>query len=409
MALLNELDAQRMYKYVKDLASFGPRNPGAPGDRESLQYLMRFAVEKALPAQILPCRVMGFRTMESGIDILPDGARPDGGRRIECLPQDGSCSTPDGGIEAEVVYTGCGHDSEYDGKDVRGKIVIEDIWGLHMLQKIQIAEERGALGCIFVHGHPGGKRSAWGLGVRPSPIPVVCVSLEDGMLMRDMAPNGLRIRLQCKTENPPVEAYHLLYRVPGTSPGAGTVVVMGHRDTTHVSPGANDNASGMAVMMETACAFQKHPAAMDFVALFTTAEEGGGLGISQVAKQLKGDLVPPVYVIDLDMLSVGSRLLIVQGDQELRTSLAINSVLMESARTLGYHLGEYEIPMGLADAGPLIREGIEATWLFMPDDPWFHTSDDTVDHVDPNDLKAAADIVAQATLMLSQGPKEGSR
>jgi len=400
MTLLNELHARRMYQYVKDLASFGPRNPGAPGDFGSLEYLMRFAAERAFSTEAMPCQVTGFRTIDASIHVVSHD-----GRRIECLPQDGSCSTPDGGIAAEVVYTGCGHDSDYDGKDVRGKIVIEDIWGLHMLQKIQIAVKHGALGCIFMHGHPGGKRSAWGLGVRPSPLPVVCVSLEDGMWMRNQALHRLRVRLQCTTENLPVESQHLLYKVPGTSPGAGTIVIMGHRDTTHVSPGANDNASGMAVMMEMACAFQKHPVAMDFVALFTTAEEGGGLGISQVAQRLKESLKPPVYVIDLDMLSVGSRLLIVQGDQELRTSQTINRALTESARALGYYLGEYEIPMGLADAGPLMRQGIEATWLFMPDDPWFHTSEDTIDHVDPNDLKAAADIVTRAALMLSQSPK----
>lgn len=398
MPLRNELDARRMYKYVTDLASFGPRNPGAPGDGESLRYLQRFAADNGLQAKTLSCRAMGFNPIAASIDILSH-TRPS----IECLPQDGSCSTPDGGIVAEVVYTGCGHDADYDGKDVRGKIVIEDIWGLHMLQKIEIAEKHGAVGCIFVHGHPGGKRSAWGLGVRPSPMPVVCVSREDGMWMRENAPNGLRIRLVCKTENPTVECHHLLYKVPGTSPRAGTVVLMGHRDTTHVSPGANDNASGMAVMMELACAFRKHPLPMDLVALFTTAEEGGGLGISLVAKQLIADWTPPVYVINLDMLSVGSRLLVVQGDQELRTSPRINRVLMETAHSLGYYLGEYEIPMGLADAGPLMRHGIEATWLFMPDDPWFHTSDDVIDHVDPNDLKAAADIVARALVTLSGG------
>lgn len=119
MTLLNELDAQRMYKYVEDLASFGPRNPGASGDHESLRYLMRFAAEKTLYAETLPCRVMGFRAIESSIRILSYD-----GPRIECLPQDGSCSTPDGGIEAEVVYTGCGHDSDYEGRDVRGKMVL---------------------------------------------------------------------------------------------------------------------------------------------------------------------------------------------------------------------------------------------------------------------------------------------
>jgi len=397
MTLLSSIDAQRMYGYVKNLASFGPRNPGAPGDHGSLQYLMGFAADRKLQVETLSCYATGFRAIESSIHVLTPN-----GPHIECLPQDGSCATPDSGIVAQVVYTGCGHESDFAGKDVRGKIVIEDIWGLHMVPKIQTAERHGALGCVFVHGHPGGKRSAWGLGIRPSPIPVVCVSLEDGLWMRRHAPGGLRIRLHCKTENPTVETKHLLYKIPGTAPDAGTIMVLGHRDTTHVSPGANDNASGMAVMMEMACAFAQHPLAMDFVALFSTAEEGGGLGISQVAPRLRDMLKPPVYAVNLDMLSVGSRLLVVQGDQELRTSPAINRVLMESAQALGYYLGEYEIPMGLADAGPLIRQGIEATWLFMPDDPWFHTSDDTIDHVNPNDLKAAADITTHAVLALSQ-------
>jgi aminopeptidase YwaD len=181
------------------------------------------------------------------------------------------------------------------------------------------------------------------------------------------------------------------------------VLLIAHRDTTHVSPGASDNGSGITVVLEVLRALSGVSLPFRLAGLFTAAEEGGGLGIGQYAASGLAEDFPHIMgVINLDMVGVGSKLLMVKGDRRFRTSDRINGLLEGSAAALGYHLGEYEMPMGLADITPLVARGIESSWLFKPDDPRFHTNQDIPDFVNPNDLKATADIVASAILRLAQ-------
>jgi hypothetical protein len=107
-------------------------------------------------------------------------------------------------------------------------------------------------------------------------------------------------------------------------------------------------------------------------------------------------LDPPSLAFDLDMLAVGGPMRLVTGSVVRQTAADLNALLRRSAEELGYYLEDYICPMGLADAGPLLEVGIPTTWLFKPDDPRFHTPDDTPAHVNPNDMKVAADIVCRA-------------
>jgi len=49
-----------------------------------------------------------------------------------------------------------------------------------------------------------------------------------------------------------VEVANLIAEMPGTAPGAGILILGAHYDTVEASPGADDNASAVAVMLEVA-------------------------------------------------------------------------------------------------------------------------------------------------------------
>jgi len=61
----------------------------------------------------------------------------------------------------------------------------------------------------------------------------------------------------------------------GTDPKAGTVLVGGHYDTVAVSPGADDNGSGVAVMLEVARLFASYPTPKTLQLAFFDQEEAG--------------------------------------------------------------------------------------------------------------------------------------
>jgi aminopeptidase YwaD len=390
-----------MVGHIAELALRGPRHPGSPGDLWSRDYLVQVGRDLALetwtvPAAVTICDVGASAELRiSGPDIA-------GPSVIACLPQDRSGATAADGVTGQVVYAGLGREEDYGTIEARGALVLQEIWGLHMTRKVEIAHRRGAAGLIWIHGRPGGRRSAWGLGREPAPLPVVTVSHEDGMWLRRRAGQVVGT-LRAEVRNRPGTSDHVLMRRKGTAADMPAVLLVAHRDTTHVSPGANDNGSGVAVVLEVMRATAGSMLPFDLVGALTAAEEGGGIGIAQLAAELadaRGG-VGAAYAYSLDMLSVGGPLRLVTGSATQATSVRLNGLLRQAASDLGYSLTDYVCPMGLADAGPLIAAGIETAWLFKPDDPRFHTSEDTIEHVNPNDLKAAAEIVMRALGLLA--------
>jgi aminopeptidase YwaD len=392
--ITQQIDAQRMMLWIEELSSLGPRIPGAPGDAASRHFLMRVAAAMGLRAWTAPCRVLEFRTGEGSVTTtVPE-------RRMAALPQDRSAATPAGGLEAEIVYVGCGAEEDYAGIDARGRFVLQDIWGVHMLEKIRVAKEQGAVGCVWMHSAPGGKRSAWGLPHEPCPLPVVCVSYEDGHWLKELiAKSTLRVRVEAPTVVKPGLSDHVFIEAPSANGCDDTVLLIAHRDTTNVSSGANDNGSGIAVSLELLRAFAHNPLPYRLVTMFSTAEEGGGLGVAQYADRMMADLPGLKAIINLDMFAVGGPLHIVTGDARYRTNAHLNELLRQSATEQGYSITNYQNSMGLADVTSIVT-CVPSTWLFKPDDPRFHTDQDLPEFVNPNDLKAAADIVAGALLSL---------
>jgi hypothetical protein len=106
------------------------------------------------------------------------------------------------------------------------------------------------------------------------------------------------------------------------------------------SAGANDNASGVGVAMESAMALTgKPPKNFEVAYLFTGAEETGLHGAEQFATQLD-----PSHdvVLNLDMVGIGNQLCFVKTDGTinlLHTDKKLNAVIMnadKNARGIGY-------------------------------------------------------------------------
>ena len=73
----------------------------------------------------------------------------------------------------------------------------------------------------------------------------------------------------------PVDVLNILAVLPGTNP-TGSIVLAAHYDTVPPSPGANDDSSGIATLLETARSLTALPALQnDVIVLFTDGEEPG--------------------------------------------------------------------------------------------------------------------------------------
>jgi len=130
-----------------------------------------------------------------------------------------------------------------------------------------------------------------------------------------------------------------------------------------VSPGANDNASGVAVTLEVARVLSESPpenTELKFIAF--GAEEQGMIGAKNLAS--KKLLPPDTVVLNLDTVGVGSQAYIVEGNgilRKTRTSHLANRALAESIRQSGLEPKFMWAPVAGHDHIPLVRAGIHAT------------------------------------------------
>ncbi len=170
----------------------------------------------------------------------------------------------DADVTAELVDVGDGtRAADYDGKDVRGKIVIADgpLPAVHQLACI----ERGAAG--FLSDFPN-QTTAWSGDDRDlvrwghlDPYRLdntfaLMVSRRQASDLRARLHAGEAMRLRARVVAKIVPATYdvVVATIPGTDPAAGEVVVTAH--LCHESAGANDNASGSAAIFEVARALQ---------------------------------------------------------------------------------------------------------------------------------------------------------
>jgi aminopeptidase YwaD len=162
-------------------------------------------------------------------------------------------------VETNLVDVGDGaHESDYTGKDVRGKIVLAD-GVLARVQALAVAKY-GAAGIVSdmpnqTTAWSGLDRTVvrWGhLEARQPAGFAFMVSRETAESLRARLRAGEQIVLHArvKAEVGPGHWTVVTGVIPGTDPAGGEIVYSCHLD--HQRPGANDNGSGCVTILESA-------------------------------------------------------------------------------------------------------------------------------------------------------------
>ncbi len=109
------------------------------------------------------------------------------------------------------------------------------------------------------------------------------------------------------------EQENIIATLPGTEPGSGVIVLMAHYDTRSVdetdgltrSPGANDNGSGVAMLIESVRLLSSRQWNQTIIFAALAAEEQGTFGSRDLVQQLIRDGRNVVAAVNYD--SVGGR------------------------------------------------------------------------------------------------------
>jgi len=171
------------------------------------------------------------------------------------------------------------------------------------------------------------------------------------------------------------------------------------------SPGANDNASGVGVVLALAeHLHQAPPAYLDMHYVLFTAEETGLIGSEQFVKGTELNK-ENTYVINLDMVGAGRRLCYVRGSGLLPprfTAGQLNALLREAHPSIEPH---YYL-VGNSDFASFLAKGFRATSLTTKGDARaetvFHTDRDTINYIDVESLQLTANVVSKTINLLDE-------
>jgi Iap family predicted aminopeptidase len=165
----------------------------------------------------------------------------------------------EGTIEADLVDLGDGPLDSYEKRrtEVEGRIAMVSSAQpagmaryLHRSEKYQRSVLAGAVGWIFMTHYPAYGPPTGGI----SPIiPGIGVSYEDGAyLSRVLRRRGrIKLRLDVSCKNLPVDTWNVVADLPGEVEGQ-TVAYGAHYEGHDIAVGALDDATGAAIVMETA-------------------------------------------------------------------------------------------------------------------------------------------------------------
>ena len=165
-------------------------------------------------------------------------------------------------------------------------------------------------------------------------------------------------------------------------------------------PGADDGASGVAVLLGVADALKAKAPAVGVDLLFVDGEDYGNFADSNdvligsryfAAHQPPGD--PPLYAVLFDMVGDKNLNIYYEGNSQAFAPEVVDRV-WRTARDLGY--GSYFLPgvkhTLLDDHVSLQHVGIHAIDVVDFDYPYWHTTDDTIDKVAAASLQIVGDV-----------------
>jgi glutaminyl-peptide cyclotransferase len=154
-------------------------------------------------------------------------------------------------------------------------------------------------------------------------------------------------------------------------------------------PGANDGASGVAVLLELANALSWNKMNGEVWLVFFDAEDNGELDDWEWivgSRHFAGNLATlPDYMILVDMVGDADQTIYYDGNSDP----ALREAIWETAAGLGY--GDFFIPsvgyQMIDDHIPFVERGVPSVDIIDFDYPYWHTTSDTIDKVSPASLE----------------------
>jgi aminopeptidase YwaD len=282
-------------------------------------------------------------------------------------------------IEASLVAAELGYPQQFPS-GTEGAVVLVQRGEIAFSEKIANATAAGAAGVIIYNNESGGFN---GQLREPSRIPAASISQEDGLALIDAVNTGAAtVRLAVEARTDTAESNNVIGKPPGRQ---CRIVIGGHYDSVPAGPGANDNASGTAVVIEMARAMAADGAFDEACFVLFGSEEIGLIGSANyVASLTPGERDTIEAMLNFDMLGVGD-------GWPFGGSRSVLDIVGQEADRLSI---DYSIEASSpADAGSdhasFINVDIPAVIFNCFCDPNYHSAGDTIERLKEHRLAEA--------------------
>lgn len=405
--------------------NIGPRPSGSPQAQAAAEYVAGEMRKLGLDVRLEPALVSHWVRGEERAELVEyPGQAQQSVQRIVLTALSGSSSTSPGGITAEVVVVHNFAELRLLGREkVAGKIVLFNV--PFDKRKAEAGSAFEAYGEAVVYRGRGAKdaadlgaaasliRSVGSADYRlphtgysyPAAIPAGALAAEDADLVQHLAAQGrVRMHLVLQSQHlPDITGYNVVADLKGSDHPEQVVIVSGHLDSWDLGRGAIDDGAGVAVSMAAAQILQQlhlRPRRTLRVIAWMDEENGGG-GNKAYATAHAAELTNHIAAIESD---AGAAHPLGFAVKMSPAGLASLRPLTDVLRPIGASLFR---PIGDspgADIEPLVDAGVPGIGIMQDGRKYFdyhHSAADTLDKVDPRELRENAAAMAVLAFALA--------
>ncbi|MFB0875437.1 MULTISPECIES: M28 family peptidase [unclassified Sphingobium] len=409
------------YAFTEGLTTeVGPRPAGTPQEARARDWA------------VARLKALGFANVRAEPYTMPVWVRGrEEARILSPFPQNlvlaalgNSGSTGEKGLEGEIVYFPSIADLEAAPEAaVKGKIAFVDhgmtatqdgssygYFGAARRQGPSIASKKGAIAILIRSIGTDHHRVAhtgvqtWAEGAKP--IPAAALSVPDAEQLARVMKRGQPVRVALTLTSKMLKdqpSGNVIAEIPGSDPAAGVVVAACHLDSWDQGTGAIDDATGCGIAAASALQVAKAGQPRRTIrVLMAGAEEVGGDGArayfaahgkEKHALALESDFgADRVWRVDFKLPA---------GHDALATRIR------QGLAPLGVGSGTQDAGGG-ADIAPLVKAGVPVIDLQQDGTRYFdlhHTPDDTLDKVDPEQLRQNVAAWAVTLSLVANAPE----
>ncbi len=300
--------------------------------------------------------------------------------------------SPAGHLEAEIVAVdGVGDMDDFAKVSVKGKIALVQRGTIVFSDKAKNAAGAGAV-AVLVYNNASG---LYGGSLRDRvAIPTIAVSGNEGQTLLDALSTGMvKIKIDSDTQITQKTGRNIVATKRGSSDK--TIVFGGHYDSVAAGPGANDNGSGTAVLIELARVLAQQDTKNTLIFIAFDAEEFGLIGSRYYVDHLSDNARAKISaMLNFDMLGGGSGPLLVGGDGPT------SAMARRAASELGIESLNFQLGGGAgSDHQSFQQAGIDTVFFWREYD-LLHTPRDVIGEVREQFLTEAGRVAIKTVELL---------